>query len=175
MKCVAWYSLNNNYAINELGEVKNLKTGNLLKPFKTGKKRNYLKVKLNGKDYSIHRLVAEAFIPNPQNKPQVNHIDGNPFNNHISNLEWSTNAENIKHAYDNGLLTANNERLKKLSEQSSKKVVQYDLDGNVLATFESVHEAARQNNMWNTTISQQCRKWLIPRKHKFYFRFEGEC
>jgi hypothetical protein len=53
--------------------------------------------KLN-KSFSVHRMIAETYIPNPQNKPQVNHIDGNRLNNHISNLEWVTRSENMRHS-----------------------------------------------------------------------------
>ena len=57
------------------------------------------------KCFKIHRLVAQAYIPNPKNKPFVNHIDGNKLNNHVSNLEWVTNQENVIHAINLGLIT----------------------------------------------------------------------
>jgi len=96
-----------NYSVSNYGRIRNDKTGRILKPgdSSTG---GYLYVNLykNGivKYQKVHRLVALAFIPNPENKRTVNHIDGNKTNNHTENLEWNTHAENNKHAMDNGLL-----------------------------------------------------------------------
>ncbi len=73
-----------------------------LKP-NVNKKRGYLYARTSTKNYSIHRLVASAFLPNPENKPQVNHKDGNKHNNDVSNLEWVTATENARHAISNGL------------------------------------------------------------------------
>lgn len=63
----------------------------------------YKMVKISGKNIKVHRAVAQAFIPNPENKQQVNHIDGNKANNRADNLEWATQEENMRHASINGL------------------------------------------------------------------------
>ena len=108
----------NKYAITEGGKVWNCKTKKWLSLRGSGyagkvlrHKRHYKTIVLGlGKKgrvkyFYIHRLVAITFIPNPQKKREVNHIDGNQENNHISNLEWVTHKENAQHAYLNGLTT----------------------------------------------------------------------
>lgn len=95
------------YQVSNFGRVKSFvkKTPKILKPFIDT--FGYLVVGFHKgdarKNFNIHRLVAKNFIPNIENKQQVNHIDGRPLNNHVSNLEWVTHAENIRHAYRTGL------------------------------------------------------------------------
>lgn len=95
------------YIIYENGSVYSIKTKKFLSPRQSENDDNYLTIVLyvNGKAYQryIHRLVAEAFIPNPDNKPEVNHKDGDKTNPDISNLEWVTKSENIIHAFKTGL------------------------------------------------------------------------
>ena len=93
----------------------------------------------------VHRLIAQTFIPNPKNKPQVNHKDGNKLNNDVSNLEWVTVQENIVHAFENGLNKGSKPWLGKTgaSHNKSKAVVRCDLNWNELEEFPSVTEASK--------------------------------
>lgn len=84
------------YNITREGEIINKRNGHILKQQKNGK--GYMRVSIGGTRYFVHRLVAEKYIPNPENKPQINHIDGNKANNSAENLEWVTNQENRDHA-----------------------------------------------------------------------------
>jgi DNA-binding CsgD family transcriptional regulator len=91
------------YSVNIEGVVKNL-DGLHMKPALNGGGYLYVTLFKDGKRYNkmLHRLVAETFIPNPENKPQVNHIDGNKLNNVIENLEWNTQFENMNHSVEIG-------------------------------------------------------------------------
>lgn len=102
-----WEIINDypNYAVSNLGNVKNIKTGKLLKQKNNGK--GYLNVDLysNSKSqrFYVHRLVALAFIKNEKNFKEINHIDGNKQNNIFNNLEWCSRSANNKHAWTKSL------------------------------------------------------------------------
>jgi len=129
-------SFDKKYQISNLG---NFKKGNKVI---NGWIQNtgYKTVQINNKKYSIHRLVAEAFIPNPENKPQVNHIDGNKLNNNADNLEWCTCKENVQHAFNTGLMD-NALKVIPLMKVRARTIKQYDLKGNYLNTFKGSVEA----------------------------------
>ena len=119
-----------NYSVSNLGNVRNDKTGRMLKFFT--KSNGYQQVQLgraNNPQY-VHRLVAEAFIDNPCNRPQVNHINGNKSDNSVENLEWVTASEN---AFAYGY--------KERNEHRQKKIIATHIDGTVIE-FDSRNETA---------------------------------
>lgn len=148
------------YEVSDTGLVRSLKRGKkkILAPAKNGR-TGYLHVNLHKdgkrKCLLVHRLVAEAFVPNPQNLPTVNHRDENKLNNEASNLEWLTTAENNRYGTRDLriALTLRNR------PDVSKQVIQLDKFGKVVSQFSSMSEAARQTGIAWSGISQACNGW----------------
>lgn len=143
------------YEISSYGRVKSLSY-----KYKNGKVREeiirvpsvthgyeFLKLNKNGKskNHKIHRLVAEAFIPNPENKPEVDHIDTNKRNNMVENLRWVTRQENCD----------NPRTFRTHMIAVTRPILQYDIDGNFLNYYPSIAEAARRTDIIVCTI-QNC-------------------
>ena len=157
----------NEYQINQFGEIRTLKDSPKLKKYDVLKpqisKRNgyaYQMLYKNGKGklLRVHRLVAMAFLPNPNNLPQVNHKDGNKQNNSVDNLEWCEQSDNMKHAYKNGLQTPSENQRKAIintNKLKQKKVCQIK-DGEVINTFSGISEASRQTKISISCISRCC-------------------
>lgn len=130
----------------------------VLKPMKN--RKGYLKVELKCKGYFVHRIVALAFIPNPLNKEQVNHIDGNKINNNVSNLEWVTNAENHKHKCENGLnIVCKGKEHYAYGQYNENhhcniKVGKYSLNGELIEIFPSTKIASKEVGCHPTTITR---------------------
>ena len=99
--------------------------------------------------YYVHRLVDETFIPNPDNLPEINHIDNNKNNNHVNNLEWCSYGQNIKHAYKTGLKVATSNHLK-------RKILQYDKNMNFIKEWECTKDVQRSLGIYHSNISVCC-------------------
>ena len=133
--------------------------GRMLKQGKMGKGRKYYGVLINGKTLKVHRLVAEAFVPNPLNLPIVNHIDGNSFNNRADNLEWTTLRGNNRHAKLHGLYTrGENKHSAKLTETDVKEIRKKYVKGD---KEYGAKPLARRYGVSSTTIRYiiQKKKW----------------
>jgi hypothetical protein len=144
---------NGEYSISDYGRVKSLKFGKerILKPSLIGNGYPAVLLSMKGQKVKlqcIHKLVASAFIKNPDNKPQVNHKDGNKLNNHIDNLEWMTIKENIQHAYDTGLFDDKRKKIAAACVLHHSKSVIDIITGN---KYQSLSEACRVNNLKYTT------------------------
>lgn len=155
------------YEVSDQGEIRSLShmasngvkdilyKGRTLKPWLDGRK-NYLMVMLSNsnshkKRFLIHRLVAQAFIPNPDNKPEVNHINGVKTDNRVENLEWVTSKENKEHAIKNGYY--NTEKFK--HRKSPNNAMKINVNGELLTLREL---AIRENKSYHAIYNKYVRK-----------------
>lgn len=158
------------YEISSFGRVKssNKKLGKRKRKYPIILKQHfdrygYLQVLLSREGVSrstkIHRLVATAFIPNPLNKPTVNHKWGIKIDNRVSELEWFTVAEQTKHSYAVLKRKCSPSSFKKGKDNKKSKIVyQYDLEGNFINKFYSVREAERETGIHRCSIMCVCKK-----------------
>lgn len=152
------------YLASEDGFIFNRKSGYKLKFQKGG---NYYTINISNNDNKsknsqVHRLVAFAFLPNPNNLPVVNHKDGIGTNNCVNNLEWTTDQGNSQHAHENGLI-----------DYYKRKVCQIDMSGSIIKTYESMADAEREIGIPAKSIVNVCKK----RRRKtggFYWKYEEE-
>ena len=156
------------YQVSNHGRVKNNKTGKILKPYLT---RGYLRVSLYNdsgrKCKLVHRLVAEAFLPNPDNKSDVNHINGCKTDANVCNLEWVSASENMSHAHSNGLRPKVNTQgekngFSKLTEAQVRQIKQLLADGK--STQKTI---GSQFNISKSTVQdiKSGRRWSYLNSH----------
>ena len=163
-----WFTIKKfpNYLVSSFQRIKSLSktsaSGSSLKEriMRQSFDGQYLRVKLvdgsgfQGNPIGVHRIIAELFVPNPENKKDVNHKNGVKIDNRPENLEWVTRSENLIHAYKNGKCTQH-----KMGDNDPrrKKIIQMDVNGIVIREFIGQHEASRQTGIRQSYISACCR------------------
>ena len=163
------------FQVSNLGRVMNLNyrgTGKakLVEPFDNG--NGYLQVGLSKNEETktclVHRLVAETFIPNPNNLPEVNHIDEDKTNNRVSNLEWKNHRDNCNHGTRNQRAAKANSKVQKNNQKKSKRVLQFTLSGEFIREWPSTAECGR--NGFTQSAVCNCCNGKLP--HYKGFRWE---
>ena len=134
-----------NYEVSDQGEVRNAKTKRLLSLNKRIRGYVYVHLHQDGKSkvVTVHRLIASAFIPNPNNLETVNHINYIKDDNRVENLEWMSYSENSGNKNPHKIIVG-------------KQIEQLDLNGNILAEFDSISQAARELHINRGSINQVC-------------------
>lgn len=181
------------YKISSLGKIKSLERKiackncteriikeKIIKQSHGIKNKTYLRASLskNGskKTYLVHRLVADAFILNPESKLEINHKDCNKLNNNINNLEWCTHKENVNHAWESGLMektrTLGLKNLNDFSQKIRKPVLQYDLNGKLIKEHLSQVQAEKSLGKGNTGNVGRCCRGELKIVYGFIWRFK---
>ena len=155
------------YQVSNMGRVKSLKHNKekILKLHKGS--RGYLDVKmcnLKQKRFSVHRLVAETFLDNPNNYTEVNHLDENKENNNVTNLEWCNHKYNINYG----------KRNMKMAYTNSKPVVQLDKNYKIIKSYLSIKMASEVNNIKFANISNICNHIKGKSANGYYWYFLDE-
>lgn len=148
---------NPSYEVSSCGRIRNVSTGHVLSQWdvtRKGRKKlvpyKYVRLGSNKTAVKVHRIVAEAFCANLENKPEVNHIDGNTLNNDYSNLEWVTRSENTIHAFKMGLISASGSGNEKPVQRFRVVITRTLIEDKI---YPNMAEAAREMGMDQKTIS----------------------
>lgn len=146
------------YQVSNLGRVYTFKRNKLMTPVKC--RKGYLRIKLRvnncAKSVAVHRLVAQAFIPNPENKPQVNHIDEDKTNNVVSNLEWVTNKENCNHGT----------KIQRGIDSVSKPILH--IHNGITTEYKNAVIASELTGMSTAGIRTQCDRERVINKNNYF-------
>lgn len=158
-----------NYMVCEDSRVKNIVTNHLISPvlFKCGYLYVNLRKDKKSRPYRLHRIVAKAFIPNPNNLETVNHKDLNKLNNDVSNLEWMSVADNNRHARkhinfnkSDEFMQSCKQNVKKAQLKTSKRVGLIE-NGKIIQVFKSINQACKEMHTTHQSIVKNKNKWII--------------
>lgn len=154
--------IGNNYQVSNLGNIRRISSGSSVS-IKSSKDRcGYLRIKIGDKSYAVHRLVAMAFIPNPYNHPIVHHIDENKSNNNASNLLWCTHQQN--RIFGIPATSGTNAKRK-------YKVLQFDMDGNMVAEWNTFAAAAKSLGLKDGSVISKCARHQEHRDSAYGYRW----
>lgn len=163
------------YLVSENGKVFTFINGDIkeMKQVKNSK-NGYMQVTINNKTVYVHRLVAQNFIPNPYNKPCINHIDENRQNNDVSNIEWCTYKENCNHGTHNEKLSKSIKSLNKIGRKNprARGVIGINIENGEMLSYECITDA-EHDGFKRQSICHCCNgKYKTHKGYKWYYTEE---